>query len=490
MGDIDRVKIPIDAPAVPADVGGDFTLEFWMKATTGDNGAGTCGAGGDGWIFGNIMFDRDVYGSGDFGDFGVSLFENAIGFGVAVGANSNTICGSTNVDDGAWHHVAVTRTSSSGALQLFVDGVSDGSGSGPTGNASYRDGRATTFPADPFLVIGAEKHDAGATYPSYSGFLDEVRLSNVVRYTTNFTPPSAVFNTDASTVALYHFEDGPAGNCATGTSIVDSSGAAGGPSNGTCRFGGTPAGPIFSADVPPLGSPTCSNGMLDAGEECDDGDLDDCDGCDSNCTTSACGNGVVCSPEECDDGNATANDGCEADCTESAYDLLAGKNILVKDQAVDATKRRFIVLSRDPGIQAPAPNSPSDPRIAGATLRLARGVAEVDDIPLPAVGWQGLGSPAGIDGYRYSDTARAFGPCRKVFIVPGRLLRAVCTGSQIDFTLDEPAQGELTVTLEPGPGLRSCMTFGGTVAKDVSTAGGLGRFRAKNAPAPPSCPLP
>ena len=38
-GDIDRVKIQLDAPARPVDVGGDFTLEFWMKTASG-NGSG------------------------------------------------------------------------------------------------------------------------------------------------------------------------------------------------------------------------------------------------------------------------------------------------------------------------------------------------------------------------------------------------------------------------------------------------------------------
>ena len=34
--DIDRVKIRIDGPEVPADVGAtDFTIEWWMKATPG-----------------------------------------------------------------------------------------------------------------------------------------------------------------------------------------------------------------------------------------------------------------------------------------------------------------------------------------------------------------------------------------------------------------------------------------------------------------------
>jgi cysteine-rich repeat protein len=490
MSDIDRVKIRIDAPAVPADVGaGDFTLEFWMKATSAENGAGACTGGGDGWITGNSVFDRDVFGSGDFGDWGVSLFENGLAFGVAVGAAGNTICGATDVDDGVWHHVAVTRDESSGALALFVDGQLDASGGGPSGNASYRDGRSGT-PNDPFLVIGAEKHDAGPAYPSYSGFVDEVRLSNVVRYTSSFAPPTAVFTPDGSTVALYHFEEGPVGPCITGTTILDASGAPGGPSHGVCRHGGTPAGPLFSTDVPPLGSPSCGNGMTDPGEQCDDGDLDDCDGCDGNCTVTACGNGVLCAPEQCDDGNLMGADGCEADCTLSAYRLLSGKSLLVKDAAGDPTLRRIVFLSRDAAIAAPAPGTPGDPRLAGATLRLARGVAEVDAIPLPASGWQGIGNPAGSRGYRYSDPQRTNGPCRKVSVQTGRRLRAACSGSQIDFTLDEPMQGALAVTFEPGSGLRSCVAFGGTVVKDTSTAAGIGRFKARNAPPPPSCPLP
>lgn len=489
MGDIDRVKIPIDAPAVPADVGGDFTLEFWMKATSAENGAGSCSPGSDAWINGNIIFDRDVFGDGDLGDWGVSLFEDGIAFGVAVGSNGNTICGNTQVDDGAWHHVAVTRNASSGALALFVDGQLDASGGGPTGDASYDDGRAGAED-DPFLVIGAEKHDAGPAFPSYSGFLDEVRLSDVIRYNANFTPPTTVFTPDPDTVALYRFEEGPVGNCATGTTIVDSSGAPGGPSNGVCRFGGTPAGPVFSTDVPPLGSPLCGNGMTDPGEACDDGDLDDCDGCDSNCTLTACGNGILCAPEQCDDGNGTSGDGCETDCTLSPDALLGGKTLLVKDQAGNPSARKIVLLSKDPNIEVPAPGSPGDPRLAGATLRVARGNDEVDTIALPASGWKGTGNPPGSQGYRYSDGQRLNGPCRTVCLRAGRKLRAVCTGSQIDFTLDEPSQGALTVTFEPGSGRRSCMIFGGTVVRDVSAAAGVGRFKARNAPAPVSCPLP
>jgi cysteine-rich repeat protein len=38
---------------------------------------------------------------------------------------------------------------------------------------------------------------------------------------------------------------------------------------------------------------TCGNTIVDEGEECDDGNLTDNDGCDSNCTETGCGNGIV-----------------------------------------------------------------------------------------------------------------------------------------------------------------------------------------------------
>lgn len=64
---------------------------------------------------------------------------------------------------------------------------------------------------------------------------------------------------------------------------------------------------------------TCGDGNVDTayGEQCDDGNTVDCDGCDSNCTlSSVCGNGIVCPSEgeACDDGNAVGGDCCDANC--------------------------------------------------------------------------------------------------------------------------------------------------------------------------------
>ena len=261
----DRVKIRIDNPAVPADVGvTDFTLEFWMKALASENTAGALSCGDDhNWIYGNIVFDRDRYNQDR--KFGLSIANGRFIFGVSGdGMGERTICGATSVLDNVWHHVAVQRRRSDGQMWLFVDGRLEAQATGPGGDVSYPNNAtpgnfcgpggsgngSQPCTNDPFLVIGAEKHDAGALYPSYSGFLDEVRLSSVLRYPTSggFARPTEPFASDASTLALYHFDEGQ------DDTIIDSSGAPGGPSNGVRNFGGSPAGPEWVTDTP-FGSP-------------------------------------------------------------------------------------------------------------------------------------------------------------------------------------------------------------------------------------------
>lgn len=257
--DIDRVKIRIDdptnnLPGPPADIGAtDFTIEFWMKANAADNPSPpiTCGWNVD-WIYGNIIIDRDRFGQDR--KFGISVAGGRIVFGVSGdGTGDFTICGTSNVLDGQWHHIVVQRRRSDGYLWLYVDGVLEAQGDGPNGDISYPDDGipcssccygSCNF-SDPFLVFGAEKHDYDRNYyPSYNGYLDEVRLSTVLRYTGNFTPPTQPFAPDSATAALYHFDEG------SGTTILDSSNAPGGPSHGVRRYGGNPAGPLWTTDTP------------------------------------------------------------------------------------------------------------------------------------------------------------------------------------------------------------------------------------------------
>lgn len=248
--DVDRVKIPlVDAAGAsrPVNVGAtDFTIEFWIKGFAADNPTAPCTPGQlpkDAWINGAIVIDRDVFGSGDFGDFGVSLFDGHIAVGVGRGDSGATLCGAHKVLDGYWHHVAITRRWSDGELRLFVDGVLDRqipANTGTSGNVSYNVTRATNFPnSDPFLVLGGEKHSLGG-YRSFNGWLDELRISRTVRYTGNFLPPRFRFQPDGNTVALYHFDEG------TGTTIGDAAGA----SAGLLKPSAAGAAAHWSADTP------------------------------------------------------------------------------------------------------------------------------------------------------------------------------------------------------------------------------------------------
>ncbi len=74
-----------------------------------------------------------------------------------------------------------------------------------------------------------------------------------------------------------------------------------------------PAPGLCSAACQPIAA--CGNGVLDAGEACDDGNTTACDGCSPTCQPEGCGDGAVCSGEACDDGNTAACDGCSATCT-------------------------------------------------------------------------------------------------------------------------------------------------------------------------------
>ncbi len=62
----------------------------------------------------------------------------------------------------------------------------------------------------------------------------------------------------------------------------------------------------------------CGDGVPAGGEECDDGDELDGDGCSARChmeVAPGCGNEVLEPGEECDDGNTASGDRCEATCT-------------------------------------------------------------------------------------------------------------------------------------------------------------------------------
>ncbi len=72
----------------------------------------------------------------------------------------------------------------------------------------------------------------------------------------------------------------------------------------SCRF-----------DTTECTSPGCGNGTVDSGEECDDGNQSNEDGCLNNCRSAECGDGYTyLGHEECDDGNLSNRDACLTNC--------------------------------------------------------------------------------------------------------------------------------------------------------------------------------
>ncbi|GIW40950.1 MAG: hypothetical protein KatS3mg076_1527 [Candidatus Binatia bacterium] len=141
---------------------------------------------------------------------------------------------------------------------------------------------------------------------SYVGF-DAYRSATAQDGSSLFADPSLV---DPASGDLHLAQGSPA---------LDAGDPAFAPAPGETDIDGEPRVNGVRVDVGADEAATCGNGIVESGfgEECDDGNAVDCDGCDSNCTLSTrCGNGILCASagEACDDGNTLAGDCCDATC--------------------------------------------------------------------------------------------------------------------------------------------------------------------------------
>jgi hypothetical protein len=122
---------------------------------------------------------------------------NATGrIGIYVG-ESGGVYSNNPINDGQWHHVAITRNATTGQVQLYVDGVLNGSATLDAGTKAAQ-----------FYLIGAltnrnsSGYVTGANY--FNGQLDEIRIYNDVLSAGEIAelgqPPSAPSSLTASAV--------------------------------------------------------------------------------------------------------------------------------------------------------------------------------------------------------------------------------------------------------------------------------------------------
>ncbi len=100
------------------------------------------------------------------------------------------------------------------------------------------------------------------------------------------------------------------------------------------------AGCAGGSNAPSPPGPVCGNGVVETGEQCDDGNTKSGDGCSATCQNEApapvCGNGVVEAGEQCDDGNTKSGDGCSPTCqNETPAAAVCGNGVVEAGEQCD-----------------------------------------------------------------------------------------------------------------------------------------------------------
>jgi hypothetical protein len=145
---------------------GDFTIDFWMYTSDTATRKSIIRKGLDGvwsvieWgIFMNDSVNKVTFQFSNNGSSGINL------------------ASTTSINDSTWHHIAVVRNGN--RFDLYIDGTSEANKT----NAYTARNDSTV------LAIGAESDGSD----EYTGYLDEIRISNIARWTTNFTPPTSAY---------------------------------------------------------------------------------------------------------------------------------------------------------------------------------------------------------------------------------------------------------------------------------------------------------
>ncbi len=100
-----------------------------------------------------------------------------------------------------------------------------------------------------------------------------------------------------------------------------------------CDDGNRADGDGCDADCAQEFGPVCGDGEVEGDEGCDDGNRESGDGCDADCALEpACGDGDLDEGEGCDDGNRDPGDGCDADC---AVEAACGDGVLDPGESCD-----------------------------------------------------------------------------------------------------------------------------------------------------------
>ena len=188
-----------------------FTIEMWVKSSTNPssgnmNLVGQWGGNDRGYAVRYSLADQS------FNGWGFQYCTNE------QGSDVNTINGSTGIDDGQWHHLAVVRESST--IKLYTDGI--------LSSSTSISGSLHITNSERDFYVGSDDSDN-----RYTGNVSNVRVVvGTALYTSLFKPPTEPLTNVTNTKLL----------CCNNSSVTGST-----VSPGTIYSGG---GPTASSDSP------------------------------------------------------------------------------------------------------------------------------------------------------------------------------------------------------------------------------------------------
>ena len=165
-----------------------FTIETWIitKNITKSNNA----------IWQNptiIGIENPSYPDGDFGIFTSNGYLGMYS-GLTSGSVDDVVQTRAFIADSIWHQIALVGDSL--FLNLFLDGIK-------VSQISMGRPLNTTLKGLGIMI----NNSTTIGFTAYqSGYLDELRFSDNIRYSSNFIPHKAPFTSDSNTLALFHFD--------------------------------------------------------------------------------------------------------------------------------------------------------------------------------------------------------------------------------------------------------------------------------------------
>jgi len=182
------------------DFTGAWTIEGWFYLDTMPIGSGTTGSplfshtyiGGTGTYTWGLSLELDG-GNGSFVWYNNNNTPYSHGnSGVGVGTIT------TSVISNNWAHIALVREPSNGSLHLYVNGTE----SSETSSDQVIDNDIPAFQNSYSLTFGYMQFSNIAS-AAFDGFVDDVRMSTIARYTSNFTPPTTALPISGTSGTVY-----------------------------------------------------------------------------------------------------------------------------------------------------------------------------------------------------------------------------------------------------------------------------------------------